>query len=101
LRANFYFMMTLVERRPDVQIKGIAFVFYNTSSKALRPNPQLAWRLLKVRHAMPLRSVTHHLCIGNETNKLIFGVLMSMWYHVNRSYGRVRSRRHVGKTVLF
>jgi hypothetical protein len=93
-------MMTVVTRRPDVQIKGFVFAFYNTSSKAIRPNPQVTWRLLKLRHAMPLRSVTHHLCIGKESNKLVYNVCVSMWYHANRSYGRVRSRRHIGKTVF-
>jgi hypothetical protein len=99
MRAVFYFMMTLMTGRPDVQKKGLLVVFYNTSNEPLGPLPNLAWKLMRLRHALPLRSATQHICLKSESTIYFISILLFMWYRINRPYNRVRLRKHYGKCV--
>ena len=96
----FYFLTSMVNGRPDVQIRGYVFLFYSVSSKK-KVEPKVAWKLIQLRHALPCRPVTSHFCLRDAAAMRFFSILYSIWYRLSPSYARVRVRLHYGTHYSF
>jgi hypothetical protein len=92
----FYQVMTILER-PENQIKGIVSIVYNTSPNDDPTIPLLAWKGLKLRHSLPLRAVSMHACLHDQSNVIS---LVKMVVHLQPKRERVRTRFHFGKNRL-
>ena len=93
--------MSLLDSFPEVRQTGFVFIFYNTHPRPNYSSPKLVWRGLKLRQALPVRTISLHVCTAgsHRSQKSIFRPILSLWQRMTKSYLRARVRRHHGDDV--
>eukprot|EP00526_Cylindrotheca_closterium_P008839 CAMPEP_0113615554 /NCGR_PEP_ID=MMETSP0017_2-20120614/7763_1 /TAXON_ID=2856 /ORGANISM="Cylindrotheca closterium" /LENGTH=503 /DNA_ID=CAMNT_0000524799 /DNA_START=47 /DNA_END=1558 /DNA_ORIENTATION=+ /assembly_acc=CAM_ASM_000147 len=103
IRAHYFIMFKILLPVPDVQMKGLATIFYDYKSKVSKASmPSLHdFMVLKAyRNTVPIRYTALHLCLKKEekgvafTNNLLEGILKGMTQYV-----KVRTRVHYGSDM--
>eukprot|EP00980_Cylindrotheca_fusiformis_P005718 scaffold1192_cov58-Cylindrotheca_fusiformis.AAC.12 len=100
IRVIFFAFYNLLASLPEVQLKGIAAVYYDTSKPGeefVSPGFQAQLQTMAVANSIPFRYTSTHLCMKpTHGNSVLNNAVIRVVLHSHLGSTLVRTRLHIG-----
>eukprot|EP00980_Cylindrotheca_fusiformis_P005715 scaffold1192_cov58-Cylindrotheca_fusiformis.AAC.9 len=103
IRVNFFFFCNLLASLPDVQMKGISAIYYDTSKPGdefVNPGFQSQLQAMTVANSIPFRCTSLHFCLKPTNGNLVLNnAVIRVFLNSLLQSTLVRTRLHIGSDM--